>query len=83
MSHHKITKTLLVYLLIAAFEALLSALYLLSLAHDSKNSLFLGYSAVRLITVVGLLLAFGIILALAVMTYRNPDKAERFIKGFF
>jgi len=83
MSHHKTAKTLLVYLLVAAFELLLSVLYLLSLAHDSKNSLFLGYSAVRLSTLVGLLLAFGIILALAVITYRNPDKAELFIRGFF
>jgi hypothetical protein len=51
--YHKVTITILAYLLIAAIEALLSALYLLSFPHDTKNSMFLGYSAARLTTIAG------------------------------
>lgn len=48
----------LAFFLLTSFEALASALYLLSIPGDPKNSVFLGFSLSRLTMVGGLLLAF-------------------------
>ena len=83
MNQTKISKTLLICLLMAAIEALLSAFYLLSIPRDPKNNAFFGYSAPRMIIIIGLLFIFFGIMVLTIEIYKRPAKATSVFQKFF